>query len=115
MSLLTIIIARSLRQQTVSLQATPPSLLHAWRTLSARLGTEDTAHLAAREAAAVSILDKLHHEETPSRPPKEVGSEATAQLYEMITQLARLTRDLLPGVGEAKAVVLYVPRGTQPA
>lgn len=35
----------------------------------------------------------------------------TAQVYEMITQLARLTRDLLPGVGEAKGVVLYVLLG----
>jgi hypothetical protein len=70
----------------------------------ARLQADDERNRHAREAAASSILKKITST-SESAPSAEVDP-VTAQLYELLSQLARLTRDLLPGVQEAKEIVL---------
>jgi hypothetical protein len=85
------------------------TLLPAWKITTTRLQTDDERNLHTREAAASSILDKATTTASTSTPTAE-ADPITAQVYELITQLARLTRDLLPDVHEAKDVVRYVPR-----
>ncbi|KAI5451876.1 hypothetical protein NCC49_001178 [Naganishia albida] len=91
------------RREYVALLRDRNPLLEVWRTLSIRLETEDEQNRDTREAAASSILDQVTTASGPAATPEM--DPLGAQLYELVTQLARLTRDLLPGLQEAKAVV----------
>jgi hypothetical protein len=83
-------------------------LLEAWKTISSRLQKEDNDNRPRREAAAFAALNKVT---APADSQSEENDEptispVTAQVYQTIAQLARVTRDLLAGLAEAKEVVL---------
>lgn len=98
---------RATRRELIAQLKQSNTLTDAWHTLTTRLQTSDAQNHDARHAAATSILDKVTRASSP--PPEAPVDPVTAQLGEMVVQLARLTRDLVPGVPEAKRVVLYVP------
>lgn len=99
---------RALRRQISSHLDTAQYLLEAWKTISSRLQKEDNDNRPRREAAAFAALNKVT---APADSQSEENDEptispVTAQVYQTIAQLARVTRDLLAGLAEAKEVVL---------
>ncbi|KAJ9109344.1 hypothetical protein QFC21_000673 [Naganishia friedmannii] len=97
-----------LRRQISSQADIGRQLVDAWKTISSRLQKEDDDNRSIREAAAFAALNKVTApaDSTLDVPTGQTISPVTAQVYQTVVQLARVTRDMLAGLAEAKAVVL---------